>query len=140
MVRRRSTKAAAPSVNAAKNVPIAKMGRKTYEEPESSSSNEFEQGSSQDGLSDAGENDDDSEEEMDDADADAPRFARWEDDDDLDYDQKVEEEEDSRLVKPKASKLVCSLALYCLHVSQCLSQSDLENSTSLTTVLSLRRL
>ncbi|KAJ2920362.1 hypothetical protein MD484_g194, partial [Candolleomyces efflorescens] len=107
MVRRRSAKAAAPSVDAEKNVAFPKKGRKTYEEPESSSSNEFEQGSSQDGLSNAG---DDSEEDMDDVDADAPRFAQWEDDDDLDYDQNEEEEEDSRLVKPKASKLEAQTA------------------------------
>ncbi|RXW22902.1 hypothetical protein EST38_g2957 [Candolleomyces aberdarensis] len=107
MVRRRSAKATASSSNAAKNVTIVKKGRKTYEESESSSSNEFEEGSSQDGLSDAGQYDDDSDVEKDDDDADAPRIVQWDDDDDLDYDQAgdEEEEEDSIPVKPKASKL-----------------------------------
>lgn len=115
MPRRRSGKAGKPTSEAPQ--PVLKRSRQDFEEFESASEtgspNEFEEGSSQDGLSegDESESDDDNEQE----DADAPRVVQWDDDDDIDYERDVEASmPKATKAKPKGSELVrlASLTTY----------------------------
>jgi ribosomal RNA-processing protein 36 len=107
MVQRRKTAnaAATPPVF---SKPAPKRSREEFEDEDSGDSsqgsvNEFEEGSSQDGLSYDEEFGSEEEFEEEDADPDAPRLVQWDDDDELDYEQTAKPE---KAVKAKGSDLV----------------------------------
>ena len=105
MVRRRKTANAAVTLPVPSK-PAPKRSREEFEDDDSSqggSVNEFEEGSSQDGLSDDEDFGSEEEFEEEDADPDAPRLVQWDDDDELDYEQTAKPE---KAVKGKASDLV----------------------------------
>ncbi|EAU93194.2 hypothetical protein CC1G_10262 [Coprinopsis cinerea okayama7 len=88
--------------------PVSKASLKRLREEEeeledSPSSSDFEQGSSQDGLSDGSDAEEDFE-DVDSDDADAPRIAQWEPDDDDIY-NKIEEEEEPKKQPSQLSAL-----------------------------------